>query len=41
MNKTKFERSGFLHYRMTCIRVSMGLTVGCKTAKNLDNKGEN
>ena len=35
-NKTEFERNISLeYYHMTCIRVSMRLTVGVKTAKNL------
>ena len=40
VNKTKFERSGFLYYHMTSTRVSVGLTVGRKTAINLDNRHE-
>ena len=36
VNKTEFERNISLeYYHMTCIRVSMRLTVGRKTAKNL------
>ena len=42
VNKTKFERNISLeYYHITFIRVSMGLTVGRKTVKNLDNRREN
>ena len=42
VNKTKFERNISLEYHhMTFITVSVGLTVGRKTAKNLDNRRKN